>query len=125
VKLPLSASATPLNKPIAGDVYLNQRVRSTQVLSALPPAEQQRLANAESIIFISSKPPMTMLEARAWLKEQHDRAERQGEGKAGNVTIHFRPDGELEFNELMKLMTAVKVAGFKKIKMHAIVKVGE
>jgi biopolymer transport protein ExbD len=102
-----------------GDVYLNQRVRTTLLLDMLPPMEKDRLANADAIIFISSKPPMTMLEARAWLKEQHDRLEAQGEGNAAAVTVHFRPDGELEYNELMKLMTAVKVAGFHKIKMHA------
>jgi biopolymer transport protein ExbD len=124
VKLPLSASATPLNKPVGGDIYLNQRVRTTRLLDTLPPTERERLANQDSIIFISSKPPMSMLETSAWLREQHDRAEAQGEGKAANVTIHFRPDGELEYNELMKLMTAVKVAGFRKIKMHAIVKPG-
>ena len=35
--------------------------------------------------------------------------------------IHFRPDGDLEVGELMKLMTACKVAGFKNIKMHAVI----
>lgn len=124
VKLPLSSSATPLSRPVGGDIYLNQRVRSGRMMDSLPPAERERLSNADSIIFVSSKPPMSMLEARAWLKEQFERAEREGEGKANNVTIHFRPDGELEFVELVKLMQAVKLAGFRKIKMHAIVKTG-
>ena len=122
VKLPLSSSATPLSKPVSGDVYLNQRVRSARLMDSLSPTDKERLGNADSIVFISSKPPMSMLEARAWLKEQHDRVEREGEGKADNVTIHFRPDGDLEVGELMKLMTAVKLAGFRKIKMHAYVK---
>src|SRR3954467_15956408 len=64
VKLPLSASATPVSKPIAGDVYLNQRPRSEAVMDKLSPADRQRLENADSIIFISGKPPMNMLEAR-------------------------------------------------------------
>jgi len=124
VKLPLSASATPLNKPVGGDIYLNQRVRNTRLLDTLPPDDRNRLANQDSIIFISSKPPMTRLETQAWLKEEYNRAEAQGEGKAANVTIHFRPDGDLEVNELMKLMQAVKVAKFSKIKMHAMVTPG-
>src|SRR3954451_452346 len=68
VKLPHSSSATPLNKPVAGDVYLNQRLRSDAVLAALPPGEKGRFDGEESVIFISSKPPMTMREARVWLK---------------------------------------------------------
>src|SRR4051812_35795004 len=64
VKLPLSASATPLAKPIAGDVYLNQRIRSVQVMQKLNEADKQRLENAESIVFVSSRAPMTMSETR-------------------------------------------------------------
>jgi len=124
VKLPLSTSATPVSKPIAGDVYLNQRTRNQSVMDKLSPADRQRLENADSIIFISGKQPMTMLEARAWLQTEAERAKAAGDGKI-NVTIHFRPEGDLDVNELMKLMNAVKVAGFSKIKMHAIIKPGE
>jgi len=127
VKLPLSSSATPVSKPLAGDVYLNQRVRTDALLGTLSQADRQRLETAESIIFISGKPPMNMLEARAWLQTEATRARDAagGEGKPINVTIHFRPEGDLDFNELMKLMNAVKVAGFTKIKMHAIIKPGD
>src|SRR5437667_3768124 len=68
VKLPHSSSATPLNKPVAGDVYLNQRIRSEGVMATLPPVERPRFEGADSVIFISSKPPMTMTEARIWLR---------------------------------------------------------
>lgn len=125
VKLPLSSSATPLNKPVQGDVYLNQRVRSDAVLSGLSPADRQRLEGAESIIFISGKAPMSMLEARAWLKQEHDNLAARDKSKVDAVTIHFRPDGDLDVAELMRLMDAVKVAGFSKIKMHAMVGPGE
>lgn len=125
VKLPLSASATPLNKPISGDVYLNQRIRSKTVMDKLSPADKQRLETAESIVFVSSRAPMNMSETRGWLNEEYKAAvKRVGDEKDVKVTIHFRPDGELETNELMKLMKAVQVAGFKNIKMHAIVKTG-
>src|SRR5262249_20901346 len=126
VKLPLSSSATPVSKPLAGDVYLNQRVRTDRLLATLAPADRQRLEAADSIIFVSGKPPMSMLETRAWLQTEADRARAAaGEGKPINATIHFRPEGELDYDELMSLMKAVKVAGFTKIKMHAIIKPGE
>jgi biopolymer transport protein ExbD len=126
VKLPQSSSATPVSKPLAGDVYLNQRVRSEAVMDRLTQADRQRLEGADSIIFISGKQPMSMLEARAWLQTEAQRAkDAAGEGKPLNVTIHFRPEGDLDFNELMKLMQAVKVAGFTKIKMHATIKPGD
>src|SRR3954451_8918193 len=86
VKLPHSSSATPLNKPVAGDVYLNQRIRSEAVLAAMPPAEKQRFEGNDSVIFISSKPPMTMTEARIWLKEEAERL--KAGGKLATVTIH-------------------------------------
>jgi len=128
VKLPLSSSATPVSKPIAGDVYLNQRVRTDSLLATFNEADRQRLEGAESIIFVSGtkEGPMSMLRAKAWLQTEAERARAAaGEGKPLNVTIHFRPEGDLDYEELVKLMTAVKVAGFKKIQMHAIIKPGE
>src|SRR5262245_4677893 len=120
VKLPLSESARPLDKPVAGDIILNQRKRSDAVLEKLTPSDKARLLNADSIIFVTNESPMSMLEVRAWLKDQYERAERRAPGKPVDVTIHFRPDGDLDVNELMKLMTAAKLANFKKIKMHAM-----
>jgi biopolymer transport protein ExbD len=122
VKLPDSTSATPVSKPIAGDVYLNQRIRSDEVMSRLTPTDKERLQNAESIIFISGEEPMTVLGAKGWLSQQH---EKLGKEAADKVTIHFRPEGELEVTELLKLMHAVKNAGFTKVSMHAMVKSGE
>jgi biopolymer transport protein ExbD len=117
ITLPQSESARPLDRPIEGDLYLNQKSRSQAYMSRLPESDRERLRAAESIILVTGKSPMSMLEARAWLKEQYERAEKKGTVK--DVTIHFRPDGDLEVNELMKLMNACKVAGFQKLQVHA------
>jgi biopolymer transport protein ExbD len=123
IKLPRSVSARPMDKPAEADIFLNQKSRTPAFLAKLSPADHERLRNADSIIMVTGRPPMTLLEARAWLKDQFQRAEDAARAKGGEVktVIHFRPDGDLDVGELMKLMTACKVVGFKNIKMHAVV----
>jgi biopolymer transport protein ExbD len=121
IKLPQSESARPMDKPAERDIFLNQKSRSSAFLAKLPPPDQERLRNADSIIMVTGRPPMSLLEVRGWLKDQYEKG-----AKGGNtdITIHFRPDGDLEVNEFMKLMTACKVAGFKNLKMHAVIRGG-
>jgi biopolymer transport protein ExbD len=120
IKLPSSESARPLDRPLEGDIVLNQRLNTEAFLARQTERDRDRLRNADSIILVSNQPPMTMLQTRAWLKTEYERAERKaGAPEKVNVTIHFRPDGGLDYNELMHLMNAVKVAGFRNIKMHA------
>jgi biopolymer transport protein ExbD len=119
IKLPRSVSARPMDKPGESDIFLNQKSRTAAFMNKLAPQDQERLRNADSIIMVTGRPPMSMLEARAWLKDRYQDAVRAG-GEVKTV-IHFRPDGDLDVGELMKLMTACKVVGFKHIKMHAVV----
>jgi len=119
LRLPDSTSATPVSKPVVGDVYLNQRVTNQELLDKLRNEDAIRLQEDKSILFISGQEPMSMAQARKWLKDEYDKL---GKEEAEKVTIHFRPDGDLDVNELMKLMQAVKDAKFKKIQMHALVK---
>ena len=118
IKLPRSVSARPMDKPADADIFLNQKSRSPGFFNKLSPQDAERLRNADSIIMVTGRPPMSLLEARAWLKDQKERAGDNAE----KIIVHFRPDGDLDVGELMKLMTACKVVGFKNIKMHAVIK---
>jgi len=67
----------------------------------------------------------TQLETKAWLADMYRKVKADPESKAvdkeGKVitTIHIRPDGDLELNQLFMLMQSCKVAGFRNIKVHA------
>lgn len=124
IKLPQSESARPIDKPAEKDIFLNQKSRSAAWLDRQPADVRQRLSNADSVVMVTGSPPMSMLEARSWLKDTYERAQRNSKDGQVNITIHFRPDGDLEVNELMKLMTACKLAGFKNLKMHAVIRGG-
>jgi len=118
IKLPRSVSARPMDKPADADIYLNQKSRTEAFFNRLSPADQERLRNADSIIMVPGKPPMSMLEVRAWLKDQRDKVDPE---TADRIVVHFRPDGDLDVGELLHLMTACKLVGFKNIKMHAVI----
>jgi len=118
IKLPRSASARPMDKPADADIYLNQRTRTEAYFNRLPPYDQERLRNADSVVLVPGKPPMSMLEVRAWLKDQRERVDAE---TANRMVVHFRPDGDLDVGELLKLMNACKMVGFKNIKMHAVI----
>jgi hypothetical protein len=68
---------------------------------------------------------MSLLEARAWLRRSYEDAEKaaRATGQDGVKTvIHFRPDADLEYKELIMLMNHCKAAGYKKLKVRAIVR---
>ncbi len=124
IKLPRSESARPMDKPTGDDIVLNQKTKTAAFLNRLSPQDQDRLRSADSVIMVFGRPPMSLLETRAWLRDQYERAERAAQGGEVKITIHFRPDGDLEVAELMKLMQACKTAGFKNLKMHAVIPAG-
>lgn len=126
IKLPTSESARPIEKADTSALFLNQKsMRDVAFRNRLTPADQERLRNAESVVLIPGLPPMSLLECRAWLKDKYEdlrKAAKDGEVK---TAIHFRPDGDLELNQLFQLMQHCKVAGFKTLKIRAIVKGGK
>jgi len=66
----------------------------------------------------------TQLETKGWLLDKYKAIKREGtavqDGKV-TATVHIRPDGDLELNQLFMLMQSCKVAGFRNIKVHAFI----
>jgi biopolymer transport protein ExbD len=123
IKLPTSESARPIDKADTGALFLNQKsMKAKEFVNKLSPADQERLRNQDSVVLIPGLPPMTLLECRAWLKDKHDEAEKLSTDGEVRTVINFRPDADLELDQLFKLMNYCKVAGFKKLKVRAIVR---
>jgi len=120
VKLPTSESARPVDKADPAALFLNQKVKSREYLNKLPPRDAERLKNAESVVLIPGQPPMTLLEAKSWLKDKFENLQKLSPDGQVRTIIHFRPDENLELGEMFKLMNYCKVAGFTKFKMRAI-----
>jgi biopolymer transport protein ExbD len=121
IKLPESTSAQPIDKADPAALFLNQKsLRSREFLDRLRPDQLERFRSQESVVLVPGKEPMTVLEARAWLKQQYEDAQKVAEGGQVKTIIHFRADADLELNELFKLMNACKVAGYKRLKLRAI-----
>jgi biopolymer transport protein ExbD len=123
IKLPTSESARPIDKADMASLFLNQKsMKAREFVNKLSPADQDRLRNQDSVVLVPGLNPMSLLEAKAWLKDKFEDAQKAaGEGEVKTV-INFRPDADLELNELFKLMNHCKVVGFKKLKVRAIVR---
>jgi biopolymer transport protein ExbD len=125
IKLPTSESARPIDKADTGALFLNQKsMKAKDFVNRLSPADQDRLKNQDSVVLVPGKEPMSLLECRAWLKDKYEEAEKLAAGGEIKTTIVFRPDADLELEQLFKLMNYCKVANFKKLKVRAIVKGG-
>jgi biopolymer transport protein ExbD len=125
IKLPYSDSARPIDKDDLTALYINQKsLRSKEFLDRLRPDQIEKFRNQDSVVLIPGVEPKTMLEAKSWLKQRYEdllKASPDGEVK---TVIHFRPDADLEMSEFLQLMQHCKVAGFKKLKVRAIVRGG-
>ena len=122
IKLPSSESARPIDKADPGAIFLGQKVKTPQYMLKLTEKERERFRNFDSIVLIPTQPPMSPPEAKAWLKDKHEfLVKLKGEGKVDTI-IYFRPDADLEYGEMTKLMTYCKVAGFTRIKVRAQMK---
>ena len=126
IRLPYSDSAQPIEKADLQALFLNQKsLRSKEFRDRLTPEQLERFRNADSVVLVPGKDPMSLLEARAWLKKNYEDAQKKAQllgEKEVRTVIHFRPDGDLELKELFMLMNHCKAAGYKKLKVRAIVR---
>lgn len=123
IQLPVSTSARPVGKADVGAIFINQKsARNKAFFNKMSETDRIRLRTAESIVLVPGKPPMSPLEAKVWLRDLYQDAEKQAKGGKVATVVHFRPDGELELNELFKMMHFCKAAGFKNLKIRATVK---
>jgi biopolymer transport protein ExbD len=129
-KLPYSDSAKPIEKADGADssTIINQIPAGAKVfLNKLRPDQIQRFQNQDSVVLILGMEPKTLLDTKSWLKQQYEddlkKAELAGEKEVKRV-IDIRADGELDLKEVFQLMNFVKAAGYRKLKVRAIVKGG-
>ncbi|MFM7149558.1 MAG: ExbD/TolR family protein [Gemmataceae bacterium] len=124
IKLPSSESARPINKADPGAIFLNQKVKSREFLNRLLPEEARRLQNAETLVLIPGQPPMSLPEAKSWLRDKYDSLRKLSPDGEVKTIIHFRPDENLELGQMFTLMNYCKAAGFRQLKVRATVKKG-
>jgi len=121
IKLPRSESARPIDKADPTTLFLNQKVRTEEFLNRLPPAEARRLRDDRnsSVILVPGLPPMTLDEAKAWLRDRHELLKKISPDGEVKAVIHFRPDGDLELDQMFQLMKHCQTAGFTRMKLRA------
>lgn len=122
VKLPASESARPIDKADPSALFVNQKVKTRDYTNKLTEADIARLQNHTSVVLIPGQPPMSPPEAKTWLRDKYIQLQALAGGGEVNTVIHFRPDGDLEYGDLLTMMNYCKVAGFKKLKVRAVVK---
>jgi biopolymer transport protein ExbD len=122
ISLPRSVSAKPASKADAGAIFVNLKTnRNNSYTKTLPEKQAKRLHNADFVVIVHGREPMSPLEAKSWLRDRFVEAEAAlGRGKV-MTTIHIRADGRLELTDLFKMMSFVKAGGYKNLKIRAIV----
>lgn len=122
IQLPTSTSARPIGKADTGALFINQKRLTRAFRDKLNARDRQRLRSADSVVLVPGRDPMSPLEAKAWLKDKYQDAEKEAKGGKVQTVIHFRPDGDLDLNQLFLMMNFCKAAGFKNLKIRATVK---
>lgn len=123
IQLPISTSARPVGKADVGAIFINQKsARNREFFNKMSEKDRLRLRSADSIVLVPGKEPMSPLEAKVWLRDMYADAEKAAKGGKVSTVVHFRPDGELELNQLFLMMNFCKAAGFKDLKIRATVK---
>jgi len=126
VQLPESSSATLVIKADVDALFINQKSnRGGKFSKQLPMPHRERLAKVESVILVQGRQPMDPLDLNVYLRDLHNRAEKEAGGADKVKTIiHFRADGDLDLGELFKVMNLVKTAGYTQLKIRAVRKQG-
>jgi len=121
IKLPRSESARPIDKADPTTLFLNQKVKTEKFLERLRPDEVTRLRadRNTSVILVPGLPPMTLDEARSWLRDRYDLLKKLAPDGQVKAIIHFRPDGDLELDQMFTLMKHCQTAGFTRMKLRA------
>jgi biopolymer transport protein TolR len=99
IKLPVASQAKPLTARDVNFMYLNVNKRGEVLV-----LHQEPLLSPESITFY-----MRQAAANHVLKER----------AKDEVTVIIRADREARYRDILKTITAVKVAGFKKLQLRA------
>jgi biopolymer transport protein ExbD len=132
IKLPYSDSAKAIEKADIGSLYLNVKsMRSKEFRDKLaqenkddPGQIPQKFQNQDAVVLVPGLAPQTMLETRLWLRTQYDDAKKVAVNGEVKTVVNFRPDEEIELNQLFQLMQFCKVAGYKKLKLRAKIRGG-
>lgn len=124
IKLPSSESARPVDKADPNGLFLNQKIKTREFMNRLSPEDANRLRNADSVVLIPGKPPMSLAETKTWLRDRYETLQKLAPNGEVQTAIYFRPDADLEVGEMFKLMNHCKAAGFKKLKVRALVRRG-
>lgn len=125
VALPTSTSARP-EQLDDNALFLNLRRVTDAFRETLSDQDRQRLGKQAVCVTVLGERPRSQLEASGWLADKYRQLKDRAKDTGGEVktVIHIRPEAELEARDLYLLMRSIKSAGFKKIKVHAILKQG-
>jgi biopolymer transport protein ExbD len=99
IKLPVASQAKPLTAKDVNFMYLNVNKRGEVLV-----LHQEPLLSPESITFY-----MRQQAANHVLKER----------AKDEVTVIIRADRDAKYRDILKTITAIKVAGFKKLQLRA------
>jgi biopolymer transport protein ExbD len=120
INLPYSDSASPIEKADTASIFINMKsMRSPEFRDHLTAEQLERFGNQDVVILIPGEAPQTMQETRMWLVKQHADAEKVAENGEVKTVINFRPDSDVELNQLFRMMDFCKNAGYKKLKLRA------
>jgi len=122
IKLPRSESARPIDKADPTTLFLNQKVKTEEFLNRLLDVDLVTRLKADrnsSVILVPGLRPMTLDEAKSWLRDRYELLKKLAPDGEVKAVIHFRPDGDLELDQMFTLMKHCQTAGFTKMKLRA------
>lgn len=100
IKLPSAQSARPIEKSDVDVLFLN--------------------IDPDGKVLVLGKSPMSLIEAKYWLKQQYEDAERLAKGEKVQTAVIVRASRDCDYDNVYKLMQACHDVGFRRLNMRVL-----
>jgi biopolymer transport protein ExbD len=130
INLPESLSALPMDKSESDVLFVNVKPFRAEDFQDRGLTEEglQRLKDrfqpGEACVLTVGRDPMKPNEARYWLKQEYEDAEKKSADGKVHTAVVIRADRDTDYAQVFQLLQMCKVQGYTRLKLRAMTKGG-
>jgi biopolymer transport protein ExbD len=130
IDLPESLSALPMDKSETDVLFVNIKPFRVDDFKNRGLSEEglQRLRDkfqpGETCVLTVGRDPMKPIEARYWLKQEYEDAQKNSRDGKVHTAVIIRADKNTEYAQFFQILQMCKVQGYTRLKFRAMTKVG-
>jgi biopolymer transport protein ExbD len=130
IDLPESLSALPMDKSETDVLFVNVKPFRADDFKDRGLSEEglQRLRDkfqpGETCVLTVGRDPMKPIEAKYWLKQEYEDAQKKAADGKVQTAVVIRADRDTDYAQVFQLLQMCKVQGYTRLKLRAMTKVG-